>query len=248
MKYALCPSCLSTLQVTEEQLALKEGLIRCGHCNDVFNGHQHQLTPSGQPVANIPIEKPVPTTGLETSTDNDDEPPMSAIWESPSAPVQNRLAFGLLSFTLIIVLLAQVIMLQSDLFTQSTRLQPIFKYLNKTFDLDIPGYINLDEIHIVDREIRPHPELQNALELQITMKNHALTEQAYPSINVTLTSRLGEKIALGKFTKYDYLNKDELNDYFAPSELKHIKLIFSKPRQNPSGFEITFSESLPSVQ
>ena len=185
---------------------------------------------------------------LETNTNSDNEPPMSAVWESPSAPVQNRFPFGFLSFILLIVILVQISMVQSEFFTQNTRLQPIFKYLNKTFNLDILGYINLDEIRIVDREIRPHPELQNALELQIIMKNHALVEQAYPSINVTLTSRLGEKIALGKFTKYDYLNKDELNDYFAPSELKHIKLIFSKPQQNPSGFEITFSESLPSVQ
>lgn len=248
MKYALCPSCLSTLQVTEEQLALKEGLIRCGHCNDVFNGHQHQLTASGQPLTNTQAEQPAATMELETNTNSDNEPPMSAVWESPSAPVQNRFPFGFLSFILLIVILVQISMVQSEFFTQNTRLQPIFKYLNKTFNLDIPGYINLDEIRIVDREIRPHPELQNALELQIIMKNHALVEQAYPSINVTLTSRLGEKIALGEFTKYDYLNKDELNDYFAPSELKHIKLIFSKPQQNPSGFEITFSESLPSVQ
>jgi len=242
MKYALCPSCLSTLQITEEQLALKEGLIRCGHCNDVFNAHQHQLTPSGQPLTSSPIEPSAPAIGLEASTDSDDEPPMSAIWESPSAPVQNRLPFGLLAFTLIIVLLYQVIMFQSEFFTQNTSLQPIFKRVNNAFNLHIPGYKNLEEILIVDRDIRPHPELNNALELQLTMKNHALAEQAYPTINVTLTSSLGEKIAQGKFTKYDYLDKADLNDYFAPSELKQIKLVFSKPRQNPSGFEITFSE------
>lgn len=248
MKYALCPSCLSTLQVTEEQLTLKEGLIRCGHCNDVFNGHQHQLTASGQPLTNVPTEKPAATIGLGTSTDITDEPPMSAVWESPSAPVKNRLPFGLLSFTLIIALLAQIAMLQADYFTQNTRWQPIFKYLNKTFDLHIPGYINLDEIHILDREIRPHPELKNVLELLLTMKNHALADQAYPTINLTLTSSLDEKIALGKFTKYDYLSKDQLTNDFGPSELRQIKLIFNKPRQNPSGFEIAFSESVPSVQ
>ncbi|MEH6502284.1 MAG: zinc-ribbon and DUF3426 domain-containing protein [Cycloclasticus sp.] len=249
MKYALCPSCLSTLQVTEEQLALKEGLIRCGHCNDVFNGHQHQLTASGQPLTNAPTEKPVVTMGAEeTSTDATDEPPMSAVWESPSAPVQNRLPFGLLSFTLIIILLAQISMLQADYFTQNTRWQPLFKYLNKTFDLHIPGYINLDEIHILDREIRPHPTLKNALELVLTMKNQALADQAYPTINLTLTSSLGEKIAAGKFTKYDYLSEDQLNNDFAASELKQVKLIFNKPRRSPSGFEIAFSESVPSVQ
>ena len=139
-------------------------------------------------------------------------------------------------------------MLQADYFTQNTRWQPLFKYLNKTFDLHIPGYINLDEIHILDREIRPHPTLKNALELMLTMKNHALADQAYPTINLTLTSSLGEKIAAGKFTKYDYLSEDQLNNDFAASALKQVKLIFNKPRRSPSGFEIAFSESVPSVQ
>jgi predicted Zn finger-like uncharacterized protein len=50
MQYALCPSCLSTLQVTVEQLTMKDGVIRCGHCQSVFNANENEVTPSDQPL------------------------------------------------------------------------------------------------------------------------------------------------------------------------------------------------------
>lgn len=44
MPYALCPFCFSTLHVTPEQLAVKSGVIRCGHCHKVFNARENELS------------------------------------------------------------------------------------------------------------------------------------------------------------------------------------------------------------
>src|SRR5690606_25361199 len=35
--YTQCPKCLTVFSVTEEILAVKAGLVRCGDCENVFN-------------------------------------------------------------------------------------------------------------------------------------------------------------------------------------------------------------------
>ena len=37
----LCPHCATRFRVTSEQLGARQGLVRCGHCQGVFNGFEH---------------------------------------------------------------------------------------------------------------------------------------------------------------------------------------------------------------
>ena len=242
MQYALCPFCLSTLQVTAEQLALKSGVIRCGHCNEVFDANKNQLTLSAdQTLPAKPIEKnnkpayPTPEQFLE-----DNAPPTIATWETKKTKPTHKLPYGLFVFLFVLIFIAQFIFIESKSLTQNTQLQPIFKKLNSSFNLSIPSYKNLDEIHIIQRQLAPHPKLNDLLYLQLTIKNSALAEQPFPTIKVVLTSSLGEPIAQGLFTKYDYLASNETNDYFAPQALRQINLPFKKPEHIASGFEISF--------
>lgn len=38
-----CPECCTTFRVSQEQLGLRRGLVRCGHCNAVFNAYDTLL-------------------------------------------------------------------------------------------------------------------------------------------------------------------------------------------------------------
>lgn len=233
MHYALCPACLTQLQITTEQLEFKNGLIRCSHCHGVFNANEHTLTNSA----------PEQITNRQTIQADDtqhDSIPSAAIWETPIKPIRHALPFGALSFFLCLLLLSQFAYYQSEFFTQNINLQPTLKRLNKAFDLHIPSYRNLDEIRIIDRQLSPHPVNNALLNLELTIKNTALTEQHYPSIDIVLTSSLGEAVAHGTFNKRDYLDNNETSDFFAPQELKYINLAFKKPRQSAAGFEISF--------
>ena len=242
MQYALCPFCLSTLQVTEEQLTAKDGVIRCGHCHDIFDANKNKLTPSSGAA---PVNETAKQTNNSISLKNEqlsnsDSSAITPIWENQKTPSHCKTPFTLFSFLLILIFIAQLAYFESEKLTQNTQLQPIFKKLNSRFNLHIPGYKNLEEIHIVQRQISEHPHLANTLSLQLTIKNAALAEQPFPTINVILTSSLGGKIAQGIFTKYDYLEPNQTNDYFAPQALQQINLAFKKPLQEPSGFEISF--------
>ena len=51
-KFTRCPGCRTVFRVTPEQLALRNGQVRCGHCRAVFDGNAQavSLAPSAQPV------------------------------------------------------------------------------------------------------------------------------------------------------------------------------------------------------
>ncbi|CAL62882.1 Conserved hypothetical protein [Herminiimonas arsenicoxydans] len=41
-----CPHCQTTFRVVHDQLKLRAGLVRCGHCKEIFNGIEHLLPPT----------------------------------------------------------------------------------------------------------------------------------------------------------------------------------------------------------
>jgi len=51
-KFTRCPGCKTVFRVTPEQLALRNGQVRCGHCRAVFDGNAQaiSLAPSAQPA------------------------------------------------------------------------------------------------------------------------------------------------------------------------------------------------------
>ena len=151
MQYALCPFCLSTLQVTEEQLAAKDGLIRCGHCQDVFNANEHKLSSSSEPAAlNEAAEQTNQSIALKTEQSlKDNSIPIIASWETPKAQPQQKRPFALLSFLSLLLLIAQFSYFEAELFTQNEHLQPFLKRFNQAYNLHIPLYKNLDQIHVI---------------------------------------------------------------------------------------------------
>lgn len=58
-----CPQCETRFRVTDEQLGVAGGKVRCGSCMNVFNALEHRVTESGA-IASPPEEKPQePATG-----------------------------------------------------------------------------------------------------------------------------------------------------------------------------------------
>ncbi|MCL2345273.1 MAG: DUF3426 domain-containing protein [Desulfobulbus sp.] len=92
-----CPVCGTVFRVTSEQLRLKAGKVRCGHCRGVFNAFDQLLTdepPSETlppparkkpaPVAVAPVEQPAPPAPAATIAA---QPPAAAAETLPPAAV-----------------------------------------------------------------------------------------------------------------------------------------------------------------
>ncbi|MBS1158402.1 MAG: finger-like region [Proteobacteria bacterium] len=60
-----CPACNTVFRVTSEQLRLKAGKVRCGHCQTLFNAFDQLVTET--PVAERPLTTEAPPSPLATS-------------------------------------------------------------------------------------------------------------------------------------------------------------------------------------
>ena len=113
--YTRCPGCKTIFRVTEPQLALRDGQVRCGHCRTVFNGREHliSLAPpaggepeydelaQGPPTVTLrsarsldppPPPEPEPATAeAKTETERDTEPEPDS--EEPEVDYENRFAW-----------------------------------------------------------------------------------------------------------------------------------------------------------
>ncbi len=50
-QYTRCPGCRTIFRVTAQQLAMREGQVRCGHCHTVFDGNINMISLAPQPRA-----------------------------------------------------------------------------------------------------------------------------------------------------------------------------------------------------
>lgn len=91
-----CPHCSTSFRVGAEQLALRDGLVRCGTCSHVFNGVAHLLEPElpilSEPIAPIAGPAETPAIYLELpESDADAE-------LKPEAPRKEETPFSTSSF------------------------------------------------------------------------------------------------------------------------------------------------------
>jgi predicted Zn finger-like uncharacterized protein len=65
-----CPHCNTTFRVAHDQLKLRGGIVRCGACNEVFDGNAALLEPVAKP---LPAIVPPPATPLPEPTPFDEK-------------------------------------------------------------------------------------------------------------------------------------------------------------------------------
>jgi predicted Zn finger-like uncharacterized protein len=103
--YTRCPACSTIFRVTEPQLALRDGQVRCGHCRTVFNGREQMI--SLAPVIrdhDAPEEDELalgpPTVTLRSARSLEPSPPITPEPEvaptvvAPPTDYENRFAWG----------------------------------------------------------------------------------------------------------------------------------------------------------
>ncbi|CAG9176442.1 hypothetical protein LMG23992_03279 [Cupriavidus laharis] len=60
-----CPACRTAFRLVADQLRLRQGLVRCGHCETVFDAREHLIevpAPAASPAAPSPYQQPEPAT------------------------------------------------------------------------------------------------------------------------------------------------------------------------------------------
>jgi predicted Zn finger-like uncharacterized protein len=258
-----CPQCGTRFKVTGAQLDAHDGLVRCGRCHEVFDAskHLHDDEPNPQQLS-LPIEPEIPAVEAEIPTIETDLAPIFDVPEPKEEPTTlaqqvqfvEELTDEILEmppkktswtavfagFLLALILLAQATYyFRIEIGTSLPGLKPLLEDYCALLQCTVALPQKADLISIESSELESDPNLSNIVTLHALIHNRAPYAQAYPSLELTLTSVQDQPIARRVFHAADYLKAgdNEMQGLPANRDLD-IKLHLDTTDLQPSGYRL----------
>jgi predicted Zn finger-like uncharacterized protein len=203
--YTRCPGCTTIFRVTEPQLALREGQVRCGHCRTVFNGREQLISlapPAGGEPEYDELAQGPPTVTLRSARALDPPPPPEVpLPEAPEVDYENRFAWErkrprrshtALYATLIPVLMLALVLQSGFHFRDAIAAnwpgtKPLLTKVCSVAGCAIRPLDDVDALTIDGSELQSDPAHQGLLILTATLRNRARYAIAYPHLALSLT-------------------------------------------------------------
>lgn len=257
-----CPQCDTKFRVTEVQLNLADGYVRCSVCQEVFNAGAINASKTDNALNFTALsddqaesaEMPYQAAAIETSTtpspDLDDNlvpppaitdaeavafkrtasnheapkdgfdffddvanEPLSHVvpekykdsYKSNNGNLISNLLWSIGSLLLCFSLLAQYAWFNRDQLNQMPQLQVWAEKLCQRIDCKEIRMRNPAKIELVSRNVYSHPNKENALMIDITMKNQAAFTQPFPVMQIDFSDVRGGQITARRFLPREYL-------------------------------------------
>jgi predicted Zn finger-like uncharacterized protein len=217
--FTRCPGCKTIFRVTEPQLDLRGGQVRCGHCRTVFNGREELIAldaPALDEEADDELAKGPPTVTLRSAHALDPPPPAPRAEAPPPPPpvsasdYENRFAWetkperSRLSKALAAIavpLLAIALVLQAVLHFRDALAahmpssRPMLQRLCAVAGCAIRPLRDVAALSIDASDLQADPAHKGLLILTATLRNRATYPIGYPHLELTLTDG-GEQVVV----------------------------------------------------
>jgi predicted Zn finger-like uncharacterized protein len=225
-----CPHCQAVHALNAELLGRARGKVVCGRCKSSFNALRrlHDDMPSGKSQANKSRKtKGIPVLGAPESFDIDEgDGDLQATLAAGQPKTAARRAW-LAALTLLLL---------------TTALHLGWVYRDLGADSTTPAtQRDPSKIHLVSRDIHPHPSRAGILVLSATFVNLAEQAQPYPELAVALLDEDNHPLASRLFPPSDYLPRGaDPNSPMRPGSYVPILLEFADPGEAAVGFDLEF--------
>ena len=259
--YTQCPACLTTFKVTPAQLAVRGGMVRCGICSAIFHAEQRRLQAKPEPkpadaapAAAAPPEKEKRRPGKNrrrTGRRRSDklrlldkklaeEAKIPTVTQQPLFARSRRRAavlWGLGSFVLLLLLAGQFVYSYRNELATIPEWRPHLVDICLYAGCELRPLRDVGRIELLQTSIAPHPKYENALRIRATLVNRAAFRQAYPRMEVSLTSSAGQIIARRAFAPIQY-SETPLEAALTPHVVATALLDITNPGGKAVGYEI----------
>ncbi len=233
-KYTRCPGCKTVFRVTPQQLALRSGQVRCGHCKAVFDGNlemivlapRTNLSEGDDPVDEQALGPPTVTLrnaqALEQAAPGPAGAPAAAVdegvreiayeerfaWTKPSRPPR---ALGTLYAValpaLVVLLIAQMLFhFRDNVAAHWPAVKPVVARL-----CDLAGCslnplrdVAMNHLSIDASDLQADPAHKGLLILTAMVRSHAAWPLAYPHLELTLTDASDQIVVRRALVPTDY--------------------------------------------
>lgn len=250
--FTRCPGCHTVHPVNAALLAAAGGRYRCGKCGkandalealfDAWPGSAERPAPRGEaPTLGLPID-------LEEAARSREAPEGSGLDEEANAALrpQGRGPWLRISWIAAAIVMVGLIALEIAEFQGRPLLERpgVERLLIRLGLRDEPPpevFRDLEQIHLVSRELRSHPSRPGRLQLNATIVNRAGRAQPYPAMEVSLLDASGQVLSKRLFQPGDYLAPgDRAGSVMAPRAYLPLSLEMEDPGDRAVGFELEF--------
>ncbi len=225
-QFTRCPGCRTVFRVTDAQLALRDGQVRCGHCRTVFDGRQHllSLTPTIPAEGDEPPDELAsgpPTVTLRSAQALDPPPPAPP----PAEPVaavdyENRFAWetkrprsrvwgvlgGIGIPVLMLALLAQALFhFRDSLAANSPAFKPLLVRACAAVGCSIQPLRSVAALSIDASDLQADPAHRGLLILTATIRNRAPYAVGFPHLELSLTDAQDQVVVRRALAPADYV-------------------------------------------
>ena len=234
-----CPSCGTSFRVTPQQLAARQGQVRCGHCNTLFNGlvTLAMADPVSKTSAND-VETSAPAAeNIVGKIDEAREVAAAPAFDESDAPIlyrpdftppatQNRTLWLTGSAVMALSLLLQgMTYFRHSLARDMPSMKPILVTYCNIVGCEIALPRNAEAITIESSDLKQFPDRPKEILLTALLRNRANYEQAFPSLELTLTDATDQAVIKKTFHPADYLQtKAKTGQGIAPLQEANVRL------------------------
>lgn len=196
-----CPNCATAFRVLPAQLAARDGQVRCGKCNTVFDGVAALVSQAAAPTA----PDPPPQPGLHEEPEQErEEEPLPAFMAEPRAP-RRGLWWALIALAVLALLAQGAYHFRAELAAHWPPTRPALEAACRFLDCEIrlPRQVKL--LSIDSYEVRPDPRREGVIVLNAVIRNRAPFPQEYPALQLTLTDEANRELVSRAILPREYL-------------------------------------------
>ncbi len=154
-----------------------------------------------------------------------------------------RSAWGAIAAALLLtaLLVAQYGYAERHLLAETPQLRPLLELACGALGCDLPLQRDIGRVEILERQVRDHPKVDDALLINVTFANQAAFAQAYPVFEVSFSDVSGAPIAVRRFRPDEYLPAGRaLSQAMQPGERAQLMLEVVDPGERAVSFQFEF--------
>jgi len=241
--FTQCPHCNTNFSISDQDLTAAGGKVQCGKCNQTFNA---LYTLSKHPLSSCDAAKIVEISSIDRLSNEGiaesyqlNEADESAA-TTPTRP--SALKWGVLCLLLWILLFAQASYFMSDRLAQGYPvLRPWLEQFCAAAQCELSLQRAPDKVSIINRDVRNHPTIPEALLISITLQNGADFIQPYPLLKLSFFDMNHKLLASRTFKPHEYLPQEvDINDGFPADRPLSATLELIDPDKQAVNFEFEF--------
>jgi predicted Zn finger-like uncharacterized protein len=266
--YSVCPECTTVFRITAGHLHAAGGLVRCGRCHHLYSAinHVYDEIPAARAVvaahrgaagrassggASHGNEEGAPVTldmaaavgvagARPAAVATPFETGFGRDWRQPALlwrDVISGAGIGLL----ILLLGIQWLYFNRNALAGDSAWRPTMERFCDFLQCDLPLRVDLEQIELLDRDVRKHPAADDALLINATIINHARHVQPYPLFSVSFSNLSGKPVALRHFRPAEYLGETAAHySGMIPDTPVHAVLEIADPGEDAVSFQLDF--------